>query len=231
MRVLVTRPRLDAERTAKKLAALGHEAVIDPVIEVEPLKSEIPKGNFDALVFTSSNAVRLAAALDLPKALPTFAVGGRTAEVARELGFQNVHIADGDVVSLGDLIAPMLPRRAKVLHLAGEDRAGDLPGRLAANGISIETNIIYRARPAGQLSPETVVAFRQGKIGAVLHYSARSAEAFVRLARAAQIQREVSEVRQLCLSSAVAAPLKSLCEQAEIAAAPNEEAVLELLGA
>jgi uroporphyrinogen-III synthase len=229
MRVLLTRPSRDAARSAEKLSALGHRALIDPVIEIEPLPFDAT-GDFAAIAFTSGNAIRIAAVVEALKNIPVFAVGTRTAEVARETGFKNVGVGAGDVNALGSLMAAELPQGARVLHLAGEDLAGDLAGRLARSGLKAETRIIYRARVAARLKPETAVAFREARIDAVLHYSERSAAAFVRLADAAGIGDDIRKTRHLCLSSAVASPLKLFGVHAEIAPVPEEAALFELLG-
>jgi uroporphyrinogen-III synthase len=200
------------------------------VIEIEALPFKLPERDFAAIVFTSANGVRVAAAHEPLKASPVFAVGTRTAEVARECGFRNVGTAAGDVNALADLLLAELAEGAHVLHLAGEDRAGDLPGRLASRGITVETKAIYRARVSAKLKPETVSAFRVGRIGAVLHYSERSAAAFVRLADAAAVGDDIRKTRHLCLSPQVAAPLKLFGATVAVAEAPEEDALFALLG-
>jgi uroporphyrinogen-III synthase len=229
LRVLVTRPCFDAARTAEKLAALGHEALIDPVIEIEPLPFDAAVSGVSALVFTSANAVRVAAAQGTLKQVPVFAVGERTAEVAGESGFAIAGVAAGDVSSLGELIAAKLPPGQKALHLAGEDRAGDLPNFLSRNGIGVETRIIYRARASENLRPETVGALKAGRIGAVLHYSERSAASFVRLVEKAALSEFARKTRHYCISPAAASPLASLGAQVTAATVPSEAALLDLL--
>ena len=231
MRVLVTRPSLSATRTAEKLIALGHRVIIDPVIEIEAMQFETDVTGVSAIAFTSSNGARVTSTVEHLKRVPVFAVGTRTAEVARESGFQNVGVAAGDVNALGELMAAELPMGARVLHLAGENQAGDLAGRLAQNGLRVETRVVYRARPSAQMKPETVAAFREGKIDVVLHYSERGAAAFVRLLDAAHIGDVIPKPRHLCLSSAVGTPLKLFGIHPEIAAAPEETALLALLDA
>jgi len=237
MNVLVTRPALDAARTAEKLAALRLHALCDPVIEIEPLAQNIPQGDFAALVFTSANAVRVSVklkGLDPFRTLPVFAVGTHTAEVAREHGFKDVASASGDVHALGNLLLAELPSPVhsrtppRVLYLTGEDRAGDLTGVLSRSGIRIDTVTIYRARAAKALQPKTIEAFRTGKIAVVLHYSERSAATFVQLAQAAGITDEVVSVRHFCLSPAVATPLKLFGAPTVVAAVSDESALLEL---
>jgi uroporphyrinogen-III synthase len=230
MRALVTRPKFDAARTASKLAALGHKVMCDPVIEIEALPFEAAPDNFSAIAFTSGNAVRIASSSESVRNLPVFAVGTRTAEIARECGFSNVGVAAGDVNALGEMLAAELPSGARVLHLAGEDRAGDLPAALARSGIKVETRVIYRAKVTERLQLETAQAFRDGHIDAVLHYSERSAAAFVRLAEAAGISDDIRKTRHLCLSSAVAGPLKIIGANTEVAVAPEEAALFDLIG-
>ncbi len=227
--MLVTRPHFDAVRTASKLAALGHETRLDPVIEIEPLAFSAAASGVSALVFTSANAVRVAAVSDALKQVPVFAVGERTAEVAREGGFQILAVAAGDVRTLGELIGAKLSSGARVLHLAGEDRAGDLPGALARSGIETEVRVVYRARAVARLQPETIAAFKAQEIDAVLHYSERSATIFVDISEKASLREFIRAARHCCISAAAASPLASVGVPANIASAPSEAALLDLL--
>jgi uroporphyrinogen-III synthase len=240
MQILVTRPTLDAARTSQKLVALGHQVLTDPVIEIEAITQNIPQGDFAALVFTSANAVRVASKIEALKplrALPVFTVGTHTAEVAREFGFVDVAAASGDVHGLGNTLLAELRSKMDlrvplhVLHLSGEDRAGDLAGVLSRSGVRIDIVTIYRARAARAFKPQTVDAIRAGKIGAVLHYSERSAAIFVQLAQGAGITEEIIQARHFCLSQAVALPLKLFGITAVVAVAPEEDVLFELLEA
>src|SRR5690606_35988892 len=102
MRVLVTRPQPDASRTAAILESLGHEVMVDPLLNLEPMVTEMPAGPFDALAATSANAMRIAATLsgvDALRDLPLFPVGTHTACAASEAGFMDVRDADGDAAA------------------------------------------------------------------------------------------------------------------------------------
>lgn len=230
MRILITRPSFDAARTAERLAALGYEAAIDSVIEIEPQPFALPGEPFSAVAFTSANALRAIGTNPFP-ALPCFAVGGRTAEVAQAHGFTDVRVAGGDVETLAALIGSEMRAGERILHLAGEDRAGDLAGLLSEFGILVQTIVIYRANASPAFRGSTIAQLREGAIGAVLHYSERSASIFVQLAEAAHLRDKITSLRHLCLSSAVARPLKSFGVTPEIAARPDEDALFALLGA
>src|SRR5215467_8521162 len=130
MAVLVTRPLPDGETTAADLRARGFEVVAAPMLRFEPFgfsdDSEAPYGG---IIVTSANAIRAVesrlAGSSLLK-LPLFAVGERTAAVARAAGFDNVLSADGDAAALRDLVmetakAKKLKKKSPLLYLAGEE--------------------------------------------------------------------------------------------------------------
>lgn len=234
MRLLVTRPEPDAERTAERLRALGHDVVLVPVLRVQAVDLSFGPGPFGALVVTSRNAVRALATNARRGELagrPVFAVGARSAGAAREAGFSEVISADGDVDDLIGLIAARFAGNgAPILYLAGEDRAGDLAGGLAAHGIAVETAIAYRAVPDEGFPARLVAGLAGGPLDAVLHYSRRSAEAFLAGADAAEITRPMLAAVHLCLSAEVAAPLEDAgAAQVRIAAHPDEVSLLALL--
>ena len=84
MRVLVTRPAGQADRTAARLRAAGHEPVLAPVLVIAATGAAWPTP-LDALVLTTAQA-----ALAMPETavrdwrdVPAFAVGQRTAEALR----------------------------------------------------------------------------------------------------------------------------------------------------
>ena len=229
MRILLTRPEPDAARSAAKLRAAGHEVSVDSLLSIESIPFVPPQGEIAAIAITSANALRAvdAAAIAKLKSLPLFALGAHTAEAARLAGFSQIEVAGGDVQSLGALLARRLPAGARVLYLAGENRARDLAALTPE--ISIETRVVYRARAAEKFEETTATKLRAGEIDAVLHFSPRSAEAFVVLARKARLESALPSMRHLCLSPAVAAVLAGAGVKGEVAARPEEEALLALL--
>ena len=229
MRVALTRPQADGERSAAALRARGHDVLLAPLMRVEPIKADLA-GNWSAVAITSANAPGAIAANAPLLQLPLYAVGARSADAARAAGFTHVTSADGDVRALARLIAERHKRTAPLLYLAGEDRAADLVGELVQGGIKAEMRVIYRAVTA-PFPPALAQALRGGALDAVLHYSARSAETFVARARAAGVTREALAVRHLCLSAQVAAPLQAAgAQDVAVAQHPDEAALIELLG-
>jgi uroporphyrinogen-III synthase len=121
--------------------------------------------------------------------------------------------------------------RAPLLYCAGEARAGDLAAALQSHGLRVEIVIVYRATGVTELTRDVRAALVSGAIDAVLHYSARTAGAFVAAATRAGIEDLSIQARHLCLSAQVAAPLAAAgATTIEVASEPNEPALLALLG-
>jgi uroporphyrinogen-III synthase len=119
---------------------------------------------------------------------------------------------------------------ATLLYCAGEARAGDLTAALQPHGLRVEVVIVYRTTGVTELTPDVRAALASGAIDAVLHYSARTAAAFVNAATRAGIEDLSIQARHLCLSTQVAAPLAAAGATAiEVASEPNEPALLALL--
>lgn len=233
MRVVVTRPQPDGERTASALRARGHEVLLTPLMQVEPVDADLA-GDWGAVIVTSANAPGAIAAnpaRDALLALPLIAVGKRSADAAREAGFTEVTSAGGDVRDLLRLlVARRLDATAPLLYLAGEDRAADLIGDLNVRGIAAELRVVYRAVTA-PFPPALIEALKANEIDAVLHFSARSAVNYVAGARAAGVLAPALAVRHVCLSAAVAEPLTAAGATAiAIAPRPDEATLIALLG-
>ena len=128
MRLLVTRPEPDGERTGAALRARGHDVLLAPLLRVEAIACDFGEATYGAVVMTSANAARAVAAHPSRAVLaahPAFTVGRGTAEAARTAGFADVRSADGDKADLAALIrAGYEGKRGPLLYLAGEDRAG-----------------------------------------------------------------------------------------------------------
>jgi len=230
MNVLVTRPEGDAARTAQALRARGHTVLVAPLMRMETIEGAFG-GPFAAVLLTSANAAR--ALTQRGQAgltrLPVFTVGARTAQAARESGFTQVESADG---ALGDLVRLVTARRpgGRLLYLAGEDRAGDLAGDLAAHGIAVETAVVYRTAPVDTLPAEVVRALREERIDAALHYSRRSALTLLRLAGEVRLLNAAVKLAHYCLSDDVAAVLRESGAGHVVAApVPTEDALFDLL--
>ena len=240
MAVLVTRPHPDDEATAGLLRARGFEVLQAPMLRFEPVPfHDDADERYGAIIVTSANALR-AIAPHLGNSrllkLPLFAVGEHTASAARDAGFGEVKTAKGDAAVLRDLVlasvkSKQLKKGATLLYLAGADLARDLAGELGEKGFTVVTHTTYRMVPASSLPREICDAFVANRIEAVLHYSRRSARAFLDAARSGGVEISALALPQCCISSAVASILRDAgATQVTAAAQADENALFEALG-
>jgi uroporphyrinogen-III synthase len=237
--LLVTRPEPDNEVTAAALRAKGFEVLLSPMLRFEPVAFEVdPDARVGAVVVTSANALRALAGNPVRESLlklPVFAVGEHTAEAARQANFQNVIAAGGDAAALRDLMvksvrAKTLTKAATVLYLAGADLSRDLAGELGDRGFDVVTATSYRMAPVANLSREVCDAFAAHRIAAVLHYSRRSARAFLEAVRIGGVEISALAILQCCISDAVASILRDAgAPQIAVARSPDEIALFEVL--
>jgi uroporphyrinogen-III synthase len=240
MAVLVTRPHPDAEATASALRAKGLEVLLAPMLRFEPVAfHDDADAHYGAVIVTSANALRgiephLAGSRLLR--LPLFAVGAHTAAAAQSAGFANVIPASGDAAGLRDCVlagvkAKELKKASTLLYLAGADLARDLAGELGERGFTVVTHTTYRMIPVSSLPREACDAFAASGIEAVLHYSRRSARAFLNAARAGGVEISALAIPQCCISGAVASVVRDAgATQVMAAASPDENALFEVLG-
>jgi uroporphyrinogen-III synthase len=232
MRLLITRPASEGARTAAALQSQGHETLLAPLLRIESLAADFGTGPWDGVIMTSANAARaLSDHARRNELLPLklFAVGRNTAHAARACGFGDVVSADGDVSDLLALLARSPGHAGRLLYLAGADRTVDLSAALAPVGMHVDTVAIYQAVAETRLPSEVEAAFAAGEIHGVLHFSPRTAAAFI--TAAAQVAPAVLALPHFCLSAAVAKPLQAAgARDLRVAARPDEAALLELIG-
>src|ERR1700704_6303863 len=217
MAVLVTRPHPDDEATASSLRARGFEVLLAPVLRFEPVAvHDDEEARYGAIIVTSANALRGLAPPPVASRLlklPLFAVGEHTAAAARAAGFENVTPADGEAGGLRDLVLArvktrQLKKASPLLYLAGADLALDLAGELGERGLTVVTQTTYRMIPVPSLPHEVCDAFAANRVEAVLHYSRRSARAFLEAARAGGVEISALSIPQCCISAAVASVVR-----------------------
>jgi len=233
VRLLLTRPEPDAQRTAAALRERGHTVIVAPLMRVEILaNAEIGAGPWAAILVTSANAAHAIAAHRRKKALesvPVFAVGERSAQAMRDAGFADVSSADGGVGDLAQLVGERMTAGSSLLYLAGAERAGDLAAKLATRRLAVHTAVVYRAVAVDGLPPAAADALARD-IEGVLHYSRRTAEAYVNAARAVGMLESALKPTQFCLSAQIAEPLAQAgARTIHVARRPIEAALIELL--
>jgi uroporphyrinogen-III synthase len=170
LRVIITRPREQAEPLASRLEALGCEVVRCPLIELEPGgPDEVDVSGYDWVVLTSPRgAHELARRLrgELPNVA---AIGPGTAAVLRDHGIEPTLVPE--VSTQEGLVAEFPQPAGRVLFAGAEDARPYL-----AEALGAETVVLYRTRllrppdpPDGDLvvlaSPSASKAFAELGLG------------------------------------------------------------------
>lgn len=193
MKVLITRPRAQADDFAEKLLTAGFEPFFFPVIEIQPIENNVAleraleKLNcYEWVVFTSVNAVDVVFdeysvfILKENTGAKFAAIGPKTAEALRKYSIEpdfvpEEYVAEAILPGLGDLQGKwvLLPR-AEIARQA-------LPEAIAnAGGIAHEI-VVYQTLPA-QVDEDGLNALKSG-VDAITFTSASTVENFVAITR------------------------------------------------
>lgn len=205
MHVLLTRPVYSSESLAIRLQKIGVQTNIEPMFTIKYLTSEYIDFNaFQAIVFTSHNAVLAFKESYTAPDIPVFTVGDKTAEIAHDIGFKEVYSADGNLKKLAGTIKNTLkPIHKPLLYLCGKHLSGNLPADMNKMGFKVKKHEIYDAIASKNISIKTKTLLKDKKINYIPFYSSRSALIFIKLIKKENLESELSTVCALCLSPAI----------------------------
>jgi uroporphyrinogen-III synthase len=234
LRLLVTRPEPDAEETAARLVALGHEAVIQPMLRVlfAPPPESLPEPV--AIIATSRNGLRALASWPLAdswRRLPLFVTGQGTAAAARDAGFADVRPGGADAASVADrLTGEIAPGAGRILYVAGRDRTGALAGGLSAIGYNVAVVEAYRAEPVDSLEPAVAAALAGGRIDGILLFSQRTSAALLAAVDASGLRQALAATPCYAISPRAAEPIRGVARVIRIAAHPDFDGIAAMIG-
>lgn len=228
MHVLVTRPLEDGQEIAARLAEMGHRALLAPLLA--PHFWGGPEPDFrdvQAILITSANGVRALIRRTARRDLPIFAVGPQTAHEAQAAGFSDIRNADGDAQKLVQATARWTtPDKGMLVHVCGQEAPGTLAEGLEARGFSVRRAVLYRVEAATALPPAAEQALHEGALDAAQFFSPRSARIFCELAAGFPTNKLIA----FCISPVTAQALTLPFREVRVAEAPNQAALLALLG-
>ena len=236
MRLLITRPRADADSLAERLLGLGHQVVIEPLLDIRflataPNDVKRLQDGVQALLVTSANGLRAFAQCSSRRDLSVSAVGEASAQAALAAGVSDVDSAGGDVEALARrVIEHRNPKDGALLHVAGTKVAGDLAGLLEKAGFEVRRAVLYEAVTASELSPAVRADMAAGNMDGVLLFSPRTAENFVTLVKQAALGQHCQKMTAYCLSEAVAKEARQIdWGRLAVAARADQQSLIEIV--
>jgi uroporphyrinogen-III synthase len=212
MNILITRPLMDAEDLMEKLFAYGHKIIHLPTLKISTVETELVNpDNFDAFVFTSTNAVRNLQLTNTNKSLHCFCVGSITEKIARQSGFVNTSSAGGTVNALKNLImiSDKINKNSNLAYFCGDNISYDLDLELKNEGLKIKKIINYSSEIISDLNNENKKLIENFPPNLIYIYSARSAESFIDIVKNYELNPLVTQSTVMCISKKVANIFKS----------------------
>lgn len=223
MTIWVTRSAPDNLATARRLRGMGYSSVLVPVLRTRRIEHVRIEGRPDAIVFSSTHAVRHHQRPAVNDTVAVFAASDGVARAAQSAGYANVTSTGGDEEILAGLLAHVLPRRGRVVEFCARRTSPLLRDALSGQGFSIEPVPVYDAVPIA--ATEVGDAALSSGIGGILVHSSAGARAVSRI-----VQRTGWRGRIWCISPASAAQLAGLDGvTVSCAAEPTELALLALV--
>jgi uroporphyrinogen-III synthase len=213
--LIVTRPEPGNQATIARARGLGLDAHAAPLFAAHPRPWTAPDASdFDALLLTSAQAVRLAGPDFVRLAsLPAHAVGAATADAARAAGLTVVQTGTTDAQRLLDAMTSKKIRR--ILWLCGEDRS-----EFDRHGAVVEAVVCYAVDP---VEPPAAWASLIAAPAVLLTHSARGAQRVAELVGAAR-----GHLALVAISPAAAAAAGGGWAELAVPEQPEDAAMLAL---
>ena len=207
MNILMTRPLIDAEDLMGKFFSLGHRIIHLPTLKILPAKLDlIDVDKYNALIFTSANAIRNLKIIKQDKNKLCFCVGAMTEKIARLRGFNNTISAGGTVNALKNLIisSNQISKKSKVAYVCGDNISYDLDLELKREGIGIDKIVNYFSEKITDLNEENRKIVESHPPDIIFVYSARSALSFLEIVKKYSLYPLMTESKVMCISKKVA---------------------------
>jgi len=228
MHIVITRPKEDSSHLIENLIKLGHAVTHLPVIKIEKLETrKINLLNYQAVIFTSSNAVKFMNIEKFNSKIKCFCVGNVTEAAAKKIGFVNTYSSEGTVDSLIELIIRALDNRSeKLLYLSSEFISKDLDQDLTNAGYLVDRISNYTSSSVEEIDKKTLNFLEKNPPDAIFIYSSRSAINLFNLINKHSLLNVVTKSNLMCISEKVLSVLKQIKWKKVFVFSPGEEEFL-----
>ena len=212
MHILLTRPLDDCKDLILRFKSLGHKVSHLPVIKIENVNHDkVNFDEFDGIIFTSANAIKILNTSNINKKINCFCVGSSTEKLAKQNGFQNIFCADGNVNNLKEVILQNFDqKKGNLLYVSGEIISSNLDKDLISEGYKVKRIINYSVAPIEEVSDEFIRDLKSSIPDMVYVYSENSARNYLNLLKKYNLSDYWMDTNLMCLGEKTSSVLNEI---------------------
>ena len=228
MHILLTRPLEDCSEMILRFQSLGHQVSHLPLLSINQINyGEINFSEYKGIIFTSANALKFLDLKKIEKKILCFCVGRATEKKVRNLGFQNVIAAGGNVENLKELILQNFDRKeGKLIYVSGEIVSVNLDQQLKNEGYNVNRVITYRTNYIEKFEEKFINELRFKIPNIVYIYSQNSASSFLNFIKIYQLESFWMNTNLMCIGEKTSTILNEIKWKKIFLFNPGEEEFL-----
>ena len=228
MHILLTRSLEDSKDLIFKFKSNGFKVSLLPLLQFNKVSyKNINFPSLDAIIFTSSNAIKFLELKNINKNILCFCVGSSTEKTARLKGFQKVFAADGNVRNLKELVEQnLMSKGKKILYVSGEIVSYPLDKELLLKGYNVNRLVNYSVRHNKKLDLSFLNLLRKDMPDLVYVYSENSAKSFLNLIKKYELVDYWMNTNLMCIGEKTSSVLNVIKWKKIFLFNPGEEEFL-----
>ena len=228
MHILLTRQLEDCSTLISQFSGLGHVVSHIPLLNIEKVLYD-PKVILGCrgLIFTSANAIKFLDTKEIDKNIKCFCVGLATEKKAKNIGFQNIISAEGNVANLKELILQNFNLSdGDLVYVSGEVISSDLDQQLINEGYSVKRLINYKTSHNKNFDDKFLEKLKKSIPDIVYIYSYNSAVSFLNFIKNEGIESFWMNTNLMCMSEKTSSILNEIKWKKIFLFNPGEEEFL-----
>ena len=138
-------------------------------------------------------------------------MGNVTEAVAKNVGFQNIYSASGNVNNLKEIILQNFDSsKGKLLYVSGELISNDLDQQLISQGYNVKRIINYRAIHIEKFNLELIEEFKKKMPDIIYVYSQNSGLSLLKLIKNYSLQNLCMDTNVMCMGEKTSSILNEI---------------------
>ena len=180
-----------------------------PILKAETIYSKpINLNTSQAVLTTSSNAIKIFSQLSKKRNIPLYTVGSTSKKVAKRLGYKNVIDCQGDSVKMYyEVLKNCNKNNGDLIYIGAKSISFDIPKMLLDVGYKVKRYIVYRTREVNVIDNKFLNLIKLNKIKWIVLLSRKGASNFNKLFLNKIEFNQLMQIKFACLSENIAKEL------------------------